>query len=174
MSKTITAPEPLDFWNWIGKRSIFLAGSIEMGVAEEWQTKVIKELEDLDVIILNPRRKDWDASWKQSIEDKNFYEQVTWEQDGLLKWSDFIFFYFAPDTKAPISLMELGMVAGLHNVRKIVVCPDGFWRKGNIEVLCHRFNIPVYNTIDDGVAALRNNFPHVIETLNGPYGFMGQ
>ena len=42
---------------------LFLAGSIEQGVADDWQTRVIRALETTTVTIYNPRRPDWDASW---------------------------------------------------------------------------------------------------------------
>jgi hypothetical protein len=41
---------------------IFLAGSIEMGVAENWQTRVVGDMAKYDGVILNPRRDDWDLS----------------------------------------------------------------------------------------------------------------
>lgn len=44
--------------------TIFLAGSIEMGKAENWQDKVVRLLKDKEVIIFNPRRDDWDSSWE--------------------------------------------------------------------------------------------------------------
>ena len=41
---------------------IFLAGSIEMGVAEDWQSYVAKRMEQFDCTIFNPRRTEWDSS----------------------------------------------------------------------------------------------------------------
>lgn len=39
---------------------VFLAGSIEMGKAERWQDKIVKELKHIEeAIVLNPRRDDW-------------------------------------------------------------------------------------------------------------------
>ena len=73
--------------------AIFLAGSIEMGVAEEWQKKVEAKLQDRDCLVVNPRRDDWDASWEQTIENEQFHAQVTWEQNSL-DIVDFIFMYF--------------------------------------------------------------------------------
>lgn len=41
---------------------VFLAGSIEMGQAEQWQERVVHALSDAgDLVILNPRRDDWDS-----------------------------------------------------------------------------------------------------------------
>ena len=122
--------------------SVFLAGSIEMGAAEDWQQRITEELSNIDssVIVYNPRRDDWDPTWEQSIEHEQFNEQVTWELDHLDR-SDVIVLYFDPATKSPISLMELGLYAK-HDI--IVYCPHGFWRKGNVDIVCKRFNIPVF------------------------------
>ena len=53
--------------------SVFLAGSIEMGKAEDWQSETIKALSDLENIeVFNPRRDDWDSSWKQEESNRQF------------------------------------------------------------------------------------------------------
>ncbi len=44
-------------------KSIFLAGSIEMGKATPWQDKLVSDLSDSNVVIYNPRRTDWDENW---------------------------------------------------------------------------------------------------------------
>src|SRR5262247_4510177 len=66
-----------------GARAVFLAGSIEMGAAEDWQAALTDELRARDLVVLNPRRDDWDRSWAQSVHDPRFREQVEWELDGL-------------------------------------------------------------------------------------------
>lgn len=132
--------------------SIFLAGSIEMGAAEDWQTRLTNELESYPIAIFNPRRDEWDSSWVQSITNPNFNYQVNWELD-MLTASDIIFMYFSPETKSPISLLELGLFA--DSDKMIVVCPDGFWRKGNVEIVCDRFDIPLYNTFEEGLNILK-------------------
>ena len=148
----IVMKPPRDSGKTKGNYRIFLAGSIEMGKAEDWQTKVQKELEDYDdLIIFNPRRDDWDNSWKQTIEDENFHGQVKWEHDHLEK-ADLIFLYFDPATKSPISMMELGLFADKKDM--IVVCPDGFWRKGNVEFVCKHYGIPLFDNLEDGIERL--------------------
>ncbi len=123
-----------------------------MGVAENWQTRVAKDMVDYDVVLLNPRRDDWDSSWVQSINDPQFNAQVTWELNGL-DWANIVIFYFDPTTKSPITLMELGItaVASSHDgsPHVIVCCPEGFWRKGNVEIVCARFGIPMVTTYED-------------------------
>lgn len=132
---------------------IFLAGSIEMGVAEDWQTKVANRFESYQVTIYNPRRDEWDSSWKQDQKESNFNEQVNWEMNNL-EDCDIIFMYFDPATKSPISLLELGLHAS--DGKMIVVCPNGFWRKGNVEIVCTRFNIPLLDSLEDGMGALES------------------
>jgi hypothetical protein len=131
---------------------IFLAGTIEMGNSEDWQTKVAKALSDDSYTILNPRREEWDASWEERIENPQFYQQVNWELDALNK-SDIIILYLLPDSKSPISLLELGLYASSGKL--LVCCPEGFWRKGNVEIVCERFNIPLYENIGN---LLHDNF----------------
>lgn len=111
-----------------------------MGAASDWQSDLVAALGTRDVTILNPRREDWDATWRQSIDEPKFREQVEWELDGLDR-ADLVAMWFAPDSKAPITLLELGLTARADKL--VVGCPDGFWRKGNIEVVCARFAIPL-------------------------------
>lgn len=143
----VTAPAPL-----IGPRPwCFLAGSIAMGRAEHWQAEVARRLAHVPGTLLNPRRDAWDASWRQSIDEPLFREQVEWELAGL-DAADHIAMYFDPDTKAPITLLELGLHA--RSGRLLVACPEGYWRRGNVEVVCARFGIPLLPDLDALVDAL--------------------
>ena len=117
---------------------LFLAGSIEMGQAENWQDKIVKELKDERVVILNPRRDDWDSSWVQKIDNPQFREQVMWELEAMER-ADIIALYFDPNTKSPISLLELGLFA--NSKKLIVYCPEGFWRKGNVDIVCRKYKV---------------------------------
>lgn len=129
------------------KKSIFLAGSIEMGTAEDWQTIVGNTLSH-KFNILNPRRKDWDSSWIQSYDNPQFFQQVNWEINALEK-ADYILMYFDPNTKSPISLLELGM--HLKSDKLIVVCPDGFYRKGNVEAVCSIYDVILYDILEEAI-----------------------
>lgn len=128
------------------KPHVFLAGSIEMGKAEDWQAIMGKFFVDHEWNVFNPRRADWDASWVQEYSNPTFVQQVNWELDSL-DVSDLILMYFIPDTLSPISQMEFGLYA--KSKKMYVVCPDGFWRKGNVEVVCSRENIPLFDNLDD-------------------------
>jgi hypothetical protein len=152
-AKVIKAPEPLPLQrkNGVVWRSVFLAGSIEMGKAIDWQKKVTDEISPWTTYIFNPRRDDWDSSWTQSIMNEQFNTQVSWEMTAM-DISNYIFMYFAPETKSPISLLELGLHA--KDNKMIVCCPNEFWRRGNVEMVCDRFGIPLHTFLDDAVADL--------------------
>lgn len=137
------------------KPIIFLAGSIEMGAAERWQDKTASLFKDTDFIILNPYRNYFDPSWKQTIDNSYFKEQVEWELDGL-ELADAIIMYFDPNTKSPISLLELGLMASSGKL--VAVCPNGFWRKGNVDIVCKRYNIRQFDCIEDAVNLIRKSF----------------
>ena len=149
----IKAPNNLE----IVGTTIFLAGSIEMGTAENWQATVVKRFETHLITFFNPLRDEWDSSWKQEQKETKFNEQVNWEMNNL-EDCDIIFMYFDPGTKSPISLLELGLHAS--SGKMIVVCPNGFWRKGNVEIVCTRFNIPLFNTLEDGIGSLESKIRH--------------
>lgn len=135
--------------------TVFLAGSIEMNNAEDWQKKVENEMRDLPITFFNPRRDNWDSSWKQTLEEKNFVEQVEWELSRLEECKH-VFMYFDPGTKSPISLLEFGMYAKCEPEKLIVACPDGFWRKGNLQVTGRKYGVKIYDSLSEAVLQLKH------------------
>jgi hypothetical protein len=150
MARVLKPPTPLALDG--GVPVIFLAGSIEMGGAEDWQGQVEDSLRDLDVVLLNPRRDEWDSSWVQSIHNPQFRGQVEWELEGLERAS-VVAMYFAPATRSPITLLELGLCA--RSGKLLVCCPEGFWRRGNVEVVCARYGVPLVVELAEMVRLLR-------------------
>jgi len=121
-----------------GTLAVFLAGSIEMGAAGPWQADLEVALAAAPVTLWNPRRDAWDSSWRQSIDEPLFREQVEWELEAQER-ADLIAMYFAPGTRSPISLLELGLFA--RSGKLLVCCPEGFWRQGNVQVVCRRYGV---------------------------------
>ncbi|HTL35065.1 MAG TPA: nucleoside 2-deoxyribosyltransferase domain-containing protein [Kofleriaceae bacterium] len=146
--RELCAPHPLpaDL-----SRSVFLAGTIDMGTAAPWQAAFIRELADLDGVILNPRRPDWDASWTRT--DPRFREQVDWELTALERAS-LIAMWFEPGSRSPITLLELGL--HVRSGKLLVGCPTGFSRAGNVEITCARYGAPVYDSWSTFVTAVRS------------------
>lgn len=135
-------------------KKVFLAGTIDMGNSENWQEKFIKKLKEQTKGVLfaksyhiyNPRRTDWDASWVQTFENPQFFQQVTWELDAMEK-ADYIIMNFLPDSKSTITLLELGLFA--KSGKLFVICPDEFYRSGNVQIICNKYNIPLYKSIEE-------------------------
>jgi hypothetical protein len=137
MATILKPPTPIP--TVYAERLLFLAGSIDLGAAPNWQRELAESLLDIPrLTILDPRRDEWDASWKQSKDDARLREQVEWELDGLER-ADVIAYYFAPGSKAPVTMIELGLHA--RSGRSVVCCPDGFWRKGNVDIVCGRYGV---------------------------------
>jgi hypothetical protein len=134
--------------------SIFLAGSIEMGKAEDWQKVLTSEIMSLgkDLTIFNPRRDDWDSSWEQKQSNGQFNHQVNWELNKLEE-CEIVFMYLSPETQSPISLLELGRCVGKKHM--IVCCPNGFWRKGNVDIICTREEVPLFEDLESAIGALK-------------------
>lgn len=136
-----------------GLKSIFLAGTIDMGDSEDWQAVVSREFLNLDVNIFNPRRAEWDSSWEQSFENPQFYQQVNWELSALER-ADIIILYLAGASKSPISLLEMGLHA--KEGKLVVYCPDEFYRSGNVQIVCDRYKIPLYKDLDEVIERVKN------------------
>ncbi len=147
---TITAPAKISKDE---KRiKIFLGGSIEMGKAENWQKWVEEQLSDQQVVLLNPRRNDWNDDWKPNADNPHFREQVEWELEAL-ESADIIMMYFAPNTLSPVSMLELGLYA--RTGKLMVVCPEGFWRKGNVDIVSERYQISIFESLEELIGALK-------------------
>lgn len=153
MAQIVKAPGK---YNAEGKFVMFLAGTIDMGRGENWQKQVGDYFQKFGdwLLILDPRRDDWDDSWEQDIENPEFKQQVSWELSSQ-EAADLIMFVFATNkenaekAEAPITLMELGLFADKECV---VCCPEGYYRKGNVDVVCERYGIPVYEDFQQMLA----------------------
>ncbi|KAF2674853.1 hypothetical protein BT63DRAFT_408995 [Microthyrium microscopicum] len=155
--KHVKAPHKVE----LNQPSVFLAGSIEMGKAILWQDSMSEQLQDLPVTVLNPRREDWNSEWKQTEDFGPFKQQVDWEMD-YLNDCDVIALYFQVGTMSPISLLELGLHAASGKV--VVCCPTGFWRKGNVDIVCSRYGLnKPFETIEELIAETRSRLAKACE-----------
>lgn len=132
-SRIQTPPEPHKV-----SITIFLAGSIDNGEAPLWHQPLVQDIEDylrkygtdmnLQINYLNPRRDDWD---KTAAKDA-LTEQIVWELDGI-KRSDIVLFYFSPESKAPVTMLEFGLCLGMGK-HILAYCPPEFYRETNVKV----------------------------------------
>ncbi len=148
---------------------LFLAGSIEQDRAPNWQAAGIRfftnNVDLKNLVIVNPRRASWDPTLEQTIANPIFKGQVVFELERLER-ADAVVMWLEPGTLSPISLLELGLLCGWSssgNLNKLVVgCPQGFWRKGNVDVVCERYKVKVVDTpaelFAEGKILLERNF----------------
>ena len=80
--------------------SVFLAGGITN--CPNWQKSMVKLLENTDLVIFNPRRKNFPINDPNASE-----EQIKWEHK-YLRIAGIISFWFCKETLCPIVLFELG------------------------------------------------------------------
>ena len=129
-----------------GKISIFLAGTTSKVDASDWRETLSASLSDTPITIYNPYRVDWDSSWREDIHFPPYRQQVEWELEKQ-DTADIVVIYFHPATQAPISLLELGLCARVPG-KAIVVCPEGYWKRGNVQVVCRKFGIEMVDDVD--------------------------
>ncbi|KAF2116496.1 hypothetical protein BDV96DRAFT_27432 [Lophiotrema nucula] len=132
----------------VAKPSVILYGSMEKAgtVDISWRDDLTSSLSDLPVTVINPLNKKWDKTWEEDITFTPFKEQVEWEMD-YGKLADVIVFYFVPGSEAPIALLELGMYAGTGKV--VCCCPEGFWKRGNVQIVCERYGISLVGSTEE-------------------------
>jgi hypothetical protein len=132
---------------------LFLAGTIDMGNSEDWQDSFVKELRKMkdrgvEYIVYNPRR---DEGFND--DKKEFEYQVNWELERLER-SDRIVMHILGTSKSPITLMELGLFARSHKLD--VICESDFYRYGNVEIVCKRYEVPLYNSMTEYLKHFKN------------------
>jgi hypothetical protein len=129
--------------------SIFLGGSIEMNKAEQWQQRLAKDLSSEEVLLLNPRRDNWDVTLPQDpTPGTQFHEQVTWELKAQ-DVADLLVYYFDPATISPTTLLELGAYGYSEPEAVVVCCPPTYFRYGNVAIFCERYDIKLVHSYDD-------------------------
>lgn len=121
--------------------SLFIAGSISG--APNWQSTLIDQVKDLDIVIYNPRRS---GVLLPSSEEKN---QITWEHT-MLRRASIISFWFAKETLAPITLYELGAWS-MRDKPLIIGTHPEYERRADVEIqtLLVRPEITVFNNLED-------------------------
>lgn len=117
-------------------KTLFLAGS-----TTDWRPTLIASLADQpQLTIYDPVRPDWDAAtWREDVTCAPFREQTEWELERQ-EAADVVVVYFDPGTRAPVSLLEFGLCAKEEG-KALVVCPEGYWKRGNVQVVCQRYGI---------------------------------
>lgn len=156
-AEVITSPTALPVDD--NRPKVFLAGSIDNGAASDWQAEVIQALGAMDVVLLNPRRADWNRAWQSSTDEREFVRQGRWELHAL-EQADVVLMYFVPGSQSPVTLLEFGLHA--REGKLLVAAPDGFWRKANVDITADHYGVPRFASLPSLIEATRMR----INTLN--------
>ena len=106
------------------EKSLFIAGGITG--CENWQNDFVTSLKNENLVILNPRRKNF------INDEENSIAQIKWEY-GHLKKASAVSFWFTSETLCPITLYELGKAQAMKKLVFLGVHPD-YKRKFDLEV----------------------------------------
>lgn len=142
--------------------SVFLAGTIDDGKSEDWQAKCIIHLESVfdDICIVNPRRSQWVSMDDNTIQNPELVSQIKFEISNFMR-TDTVLLWLEPDSKSPISLLELGILCcddaerlreGLPP-RLVVYCPHEFYRSANVWTTVETF-VGLDNIFDNSADAV--------------------
>ena len=107
----------------------------------EIMTEAIKSVYPDYTVILDAQIPDKEDEDSPAMDFKPFRTQVEWELHAQ-DIADLRVYYFDPETKSPITLLELGLYATKPCV---VYCPEGYFRKGNVDIVCKKYGIPVFD-----------------------------
>src|SRR5688572_19037925 len=107
-----------------GTPSVFLAGGISD--CDDWQSRMVQLLSPLDVVVLNPRRREFPMNDPTAAG-----EQIRWEHRHLRR-ADARLFWFPSATLCPITLYELGAWSMAHGPLFVGVDP-GYARRLDVE-----------------------------------------
>jgi hypothetical protein len=132
MVLVVRPPAPLE--KAPGTRSIHLSGE-----GTSWRAHVIAALAGAPVTIWDPDGDDPDA--------------IAWEL-AAAEQADRVLVYLDPAARSPSALVTLALLA--RTGRAVVCCPEGFWRKGHVELVCRVYGVPTAADLDAlAAAALR-------------------
>ncbi len=146
MMREIKAPESYE--RHPTRRSLFLGGGLSN--CPNWRQEVLLALADYEVDLLNPRRDNFDVTCPVMEQ-----EQIGWEHLGIVQ-SDAHLFWFCEETVCPITLFELGKVAGLPKKPLFVGTHVNYARKRDIrfQMLLMRPEVEVVHLLDRILAQL--------------------
>lgn len=121
----LQCPQEWDGGNLWDAGSIFLGGGITS--CPIWQSQMVKLLENTNLVVVNPRRENFD------INDSTLTEkQIEWEFRYLQRVTGRMF-WFPHETLCPITLFELGKWC-VKGEPLFVGCHPDYKRKVDLEV----------------------------------------
>lgn len=130
------------------ERTLFIAGGITG--TSDWQQTCTEFLANAlpdDVVLLNPRRSDFDITDPSATDF-----QIRWEYQHIHDLSDAILFWFTPETMCPITLYELGKWS-MTDLPLFVATDPKYARRADVVIQTSliRPDVIVHDNIEDMV-----------------------
>ncbi|ODA76864.1 hypothetical protein RJ55_07380 [Drechmeria coniospora] len=116
----------------------FLAGTTAKTNDGDWRERSVELLKGYDLDLYNPTRNDWGPDWKNSLSDANFRTQVNWEHRNMER-AETIVVFLHRQTRAEISLMELGLHTKDASKTILVYADPEYALRGNVEALAENY-----------------------------------
>ena len=131
-----------------GCTSVFLAGTIDMGAAENWQEKAADLFgkKASSFVLYNPRQTEWHPEREGEMD-----YQVRWELEHLEK-ADWILMNFLAGSQSPVTLLEMGLHA--RSRKLLVICTPGYFRYDNVRITCEKYSVPLFATLEEAIDAI--------------------
>jgi hypothetical protein len=107
------------------EKSLFLGGGITG--CPDWQAELVNSLRYEEIVILNPRRKNFPIGNPNAAR-----EQILWERHNLRESSANLF-WFPKETLCPIALYELGGWSTKDKILFVGIHPE-YKRKIDVEI----------------------------------------
>ena len=146
--------------------SVFLSGSFRPGDDNERRhdqlITCLMHAPTTQVTIIDAWRDDYDDSPVQFKPNQRSAIQYRWELLNLPR-VDVVAVYFAPDSKAPVSLLDFGLAAARDATKLVVYCEDDSHLRCHVEHICQEMHVFLVDTFDEFVRA-------VIDKLNKSAG----
>lgn len=142
----VITPNDLEQQPLYPTRSIFLAGPTEIPWRAGFIAALRQRLTATNTTIFDPFQPKWDSTWKEDVDrDPRFAAQVAWELTAQDRATAVAVFFHA-DSKAPVSLLELGLCA--RSGKAVVGCEPGYWKRGNVQAVCRRYGLPLADSLN--------------------------
>ena len=119
--KELKCPGEMD----LSGNSLFLGGGISS--CPQWQWAMVDLLGETDLVLVNPRRNDFDAT-----DPTMTRKQIEWEHKYLARVTARMF-WFPSETLCPITLFELGKFIGGPDPLFVGCHPD-YQRKADLQI----------------------------------------
>lgn len=151
--RVVTAPEPLTS-RLIDGPVVFVAGGIT--ACPDWQATVTVALEHDHVVLLNPRRAEFDLDDPDATE-----KQVRWEYEH--RWHEslsyMLFWFPGSSSTQPIAMLELGEALARRELPIFVGADPEFPRYRDVLLQCRvaRPDLTVHTDLGGVIGALQND-----------------